>query len=123
MYRLSHKVSNASNIIDPVINGFSTNDVSSHFHICDHSIVTFGIREKCIWFSETSRVDILYRFRRSVVDKFKIDICILKKVYHSKENNMEVQYAIFLLRILGWVIPQHKFISSFKIKRIIMTHR
>ena len=48
-YRLSHKFSYASKIIDPVNNGFSPNDLSSHFHICDHSIVTFVIKEKCIW--------------------------------------------------------------------------
>ena len=41
---LSLKVSYAFMIIDPVINGFSTNSVKSDFHIFDHSIVTFGIR-------------------------------------------------------------------------------
>ena len=44
IYRLSRKLSYASKIIDPVINVFIPNDVSSNFHICDHSIVTFGIR-------------------------------------------------------------------------------
>ena len=48
--RLSNKVSYVYRIIDPVIDGFSPNDESNHFHICDHSIVTFGIREKCIGF-------------------------------------------------------------------------
>ena len=33
---LSQKFSNASKIIDPVINGFSPNDESSCFHIRDH---------------------------------------------------------------------------------------
>ena len=33
---LSQKVSYASNIIDPFIDGFSPNDESSHFHIYDH---------------------------------------------------------------------------------------
>ena len=46
IYRLSQKASNASMKIDPVINRFSPNDVLSHFQICDHSIVIFGIREK-----------------------------------------------------------------------------
>ena len=46
IYRLSQKVSYAYNIIDTVINVFSKNDVSSHFHLCYHSIVKFGIREK-----------------------------------------------------------------------------
>ena len=36
IYRLSQKVSYASNIIDPVINGFSPNYVSSNLHICDN---------------------------------------------------------------------------------------
>ena len=35
-YHLSQKVSNASKIIDPVINRFSKNDESSHLNICDH---------------------------------------------------------------------------------------
>ena len=60
--------------------GFSPTDESSHLQICDHSIVTFRIREKCIVFSNTSHVHSLYRFRRSVVDKVKSDICILKNV-------------------------------------------
>ena len=37
IYFFSHKVSY------PVLNGFITNDSSIHFHICDHSIFTFGI--------------------------------------------------------------------------------
>ena len=55
--RLSQKVSYASKIINPVIDGFNPNDESSHLRICDHSIVTFGTREKCIGFSSTSHVD------------------------------------------------------------------
>ena len=42
---LSQKVSNASKIIDPVIDIFSPNNESSHLQICDHSIVTFRIIE------------------------------------------------------------------------------
>ena len=77
IYRLSQKVSNAYKIIDPVINRFITNDESSSLHICDHSIVKFGMREKIIGLSKNSRVDSLDRFRILVVDKFKSDICIL----------------------------------------------
>ena len=44
IFYLSYKVSYASRIVDPVINGFSPHEVISHFQICDHSIVTFGIR-------------------------------------------------------------------------------
>ena len=44
MNRLSHKLSYASIKIDSVINGFSPNEVQIHLHICDHSIITFGIR-------------------------------------------------------------------------------
>ena len=50
IHRLSQTVSNPSKIIDPVIHEFSPNDVSSILPICDHSIVTFGIREKFIGF-------------------------------------------------------------------------
>ena len=84
---MSQKVSNASKIIDPVINGFSPNDVSSHLHICDHSIVIFGRGEIYIGFSNTPHVDSLYRFIISVLDKVKTDICILQKGYDSKEKN------------------------------------
>ena len=75
-------------------NWFSPNDVSSHLQICDHSIVTFGIIEKSIGFLNTSHVDSLDRLRISIVDKVKPYICILQKVYHSKEKiwkyNMQI---------------------------------
>ena len=78
IYHLSQKVSYASKIIDPVINGFSPNDVSSHFHICYHSIVKISIRDICLDSSNTSNVDSLGRFGISVVDKVKTDIFIKK---------------------------------------------
>ena len=81
---MSQKVSNASKINDPFINGFIPNYKSSYLHICDHSIVTSGIREKYIGFSNTSCVDSLDRFRRSVVDNVKSDIFVLQKGYDSK---------------------------------------
>ena len=46
IYRLTQEVIYASKIIYLDINGYSPNGVSSHFHIYDHSIVTFGIMEK-----------------------------------------------------------------------------
>ena len=76
IYSLSQKGSYSFKIIDPVINGFIPNDVSIHLHICDQSIVTFGIRGRCLGFSITYHVDSLDRFRRSVVDKVKGDKCI-----------------------------------------------
>ena len=75
------KCSNSSKTIDTVINGFNPNDESSHLDIFDHSIVTFGLREKWIGLSNTSHVDSLDRFRKPVVDKVKSDICLLQKVY------------------------------------------
>ena len=81
---MSHKVSNSSKIIDTVINVFSPNEVTSHLKICDHSIVTFCIRGLCLVFSDTSHVDSLDRFRKSVVDKVKRDTCILKTENQSK---------------------------------------
>ena len=50
IYHLSQEVSYASNIIDPVINGFSPHAKRGHLHICYHSIVTFGIRRWCLGF-------------------------------------------------------------------------
>ena len=81
---MSRKTSNASNITDPVINWFSSSYVSSNLHICDHSIVTFGIIVKCVGFSNASCVDCLHRFRISVLDKVKRERFILQKGYHSK---------------------------------------
>ena len=76
IYCFSQEVSHASKIIDLVINGFSPKDVSINLHICDHSIVKFGIRGKCLGFSNTSHVDSLDRFRISVSDKVKTDVLI-----------------------------------------------
>ena len=56
-----------------IINGFSPNEVKIHLHICGHPVVTFGTRGLCLEFSNTSHVDILDRFRKSVVDEFKFD--------------------------------------------------
>ena len=56
----------------------------SHLYICDNSIVTFGIRKKCIGFSNTSHIDTLEKFRKSVVDKVKSEICILQRGCDSK---------------------------------------
>ena len=64
MYCLSHKFSCASKTIDPVLNRFSPNDVTSHLHICNQSIVTFGIGVLCLEFLSTSHVDSLDRFRK-----------------------------------------------------------
>ena len=78
IYRLSQKVKYASKIINPVINESSTNEVTSHFYICGHSIVTFGIKGLCLGFSNTSYVVSLDKFRKSVFDKVKTEVCILK---------------------------------------------
>ena len=74
IYCLSQNFIYASKIFNPVINGFSPNYESSHLHSCDHSIVTFGIKK--LGLSNTSHVDILDRFRRTVVDRVKIDILL-----------------------------------------------
>ena len=51
--------------------------------------------------SNTSYVDSLYRFRISVVDQVKSDICILQKGYYSKENNIKIQYENYFVKKLG----------------------
>ena len=69
-------------------------------------------------------VDSLDMFRRSVVDKVKTDICILQKGYHSKEDNMKIQYAYNSVQKLGMCDPTtcvYQFIYDEKDKR--MTHR
>ena len=75
---MSQKVSYAYKKIDTVINGFSPNDVSSHFYICDHSMDKFGMREKILGLSNTSYVEGLYSFIKLVVHKVKFDIIFFK---------------------------------------------
>ena len=60
--------------IDPVINRFCPNEVIIHFCVCGHSIITFGENNTV---SNTSHVDSFYRFRKTVVDKIKLDRSIL----------------------------------------------
>ena len=64
---LFQKASYAYKKIDTVMNEFSPNDVSSHLHICDHSIVKFDIIENCLGFPNTSHVESLNSFRISAV--------------------------------------------------------
>ena len=90
---MSQKVSYASNAVDPVINLFIPHEVRIHLHICDNSIVEFGIKGLCLVFLNTSRVDSLDSFRKSVVDKLITELCIIFKEYHSKDNNMIIQYS------------------------------
>ena len=84
-----HKVKYASVVIDPVIDGFSPNEVKSRLYTCDHSIITFGIRVLCLGFSNTSHVNILHRIRNTVVGKVRFDTSIFVKRY-SKRENMEI---------------------------------
>ena len=79
---MPQKVSYDSKRIDPVINGFSPNEKTIHFQICDHSMFTFLIRGLCLGFKNTAHVDSLDRLIKSVFDKVKVDICIYKR-----ENN------------------------------------
>ena len=63
-------------MVDTVINVYIPHEERIHFHICYHSIVTFGIRGLCLGFKNTYHSDRLYRFRKSVVDKVKIEVYI-----------------------------------------------
>ena len=90
---MSQKFSYASRMIDIGINEFSTNGVRSNFRIYDHSMTTFIKIGFCLGFSNTSHVDILDRFRKSVVDKVKHEIIILINQKHSEEDTMKIKYA------------------------------
>ena len=68
-------------------------------HIYNDSIITFGIRGFYLGFSNTSRVDSLDRFRNSVVDKFKTEVCVFK--YHAKEDNMKIKDSNEFVQKLG----------------------
>ena len=50
---LHHKVSYNYRNMNQFINEFSPNEVKRHLHICDQSIVTFGIRGFCFSVSNT----------------------------------------------------------------------
>ena len=50
--------------LDLVINLFSHNEVKNHFHICDNSIFTFGIRGLYLEFRKTSHIDSLDMFKK-----------------------------------------------------------
>ena len=73
---MSQKVIYESNIIDPVINGFIPHEVRIHFHIFYYLIITFFINGLFLGFSDTYRVDTLYRFRKSVSYKVKTEVVI-----------------------------------------------
>ena len=66
-------------VIDPDIRGFSPDKVKIHLHTFDHSSITFGIILLCLGSSNTSHVDSLDRFRKTVVDKVKFDIRFFKR--------------------------------------------
>ena len=71
--------------------------------------------------SNTSHIESLDRFRKSVVDKVKIGICIFFN--HPKENNTKIQYANEFIKNWGWVILKHMFINLFTIKKTMITRR
>ena len=77
--QLSRKGSYASAMIHPVINGLSPNEVRSNLQIFDNPIIDFEKIGLCLGFSNTSHVESLYRFRKSVDNKVKLDIIILMK--------------------------------------------
>ena len=120
---MPQKISYSYKITDPVIDEFSPNGESSYLYIYYHSSVTFVIRETFKGFSNTSHVHSLDRFRRSVFDKVKSDICILQKVCDSKVNNMKIKYAKHFIHKLGMGDPTtfvYQFIYDRKDK---ITHR
>ena len=117
------KFSYASIKIDPVVNGFSSNEVKIHFHICYYSIIPFGIRGFCSGHYNTSHVNSLDRFIKSVVDKVKIDVCVPLKYNHQKENNMKIQSANKFVQELGMGNTTTCVYHLFMMKMTMMTQR
>ena len=107
-------------IIYQFINGCSTNEVKIYFHICDHSIIKFG-GKFYLGFLNTSNVDSLDRFRKTLVDKVKPDISISKKQNHSKEEKTRIKYANEFIENMGLGDPKHVVIKSFLIKMTVET--
>ena len=102
IYSLPQKFSYSYKVIDTVILWFGPNEVTSHLHICDHSIATFVIRRLYLGFSKTPHVDSLDRFIKSVADHVKTDVCIFFN--HSKENNIKYNMQINSFKKWRWVI-------------------
>ena len=99
---------------NPVINGFIPNDVKFHLDIYNHPIVTFGIKGLCLGFSNTSYVDSLDMFRKSVVIRLN-QTCVFKKQNHSKEDSMKIKYAKYFILNMGLGDPTtcvYQFISD-----------
>ena len=96
---LSHKVTYAYMMIDTSVNGFSTNKVKCHWNIFYHSIINFVKRGLCLGFSNTSYVGSLYRFRKTVVVKAKLDISIGKKEAFKRRK--------YENKICKWVHSKH----------------
>ena len=105
-------------MIDPVINEFIPNEVRSYFHIGDSSLIIFQTIILCSEFSNTSNVDILDRFRKSVVENVKLDINNLINRNNSKEENLKLNLHMNLFKTWDWVILQHVFINI-----IVITQR
>ena len=118
---MSQKSSYASNIFDPVINGFSTHEVRSHFQIFDYSIFIFVIRGYILWFSNTSHVESLDRFRKLVVDKVITELYILKN--HPKENNIKIKYANKSIQKMGMGDATTYVYQFMMMKMTVMTQR
>ena len=79
-------------MIDTVTNGFSPSLVIIHLYIFDHSIIAHEKIVSGFGFSNTSHVDSLDRFRKSVIYKVKIEIIILMKRKHLKGDKMKIKH-------------------------------
>ena len=100
---LYHKVSYYYIITDPVITLFSPNEIKTYLRIYYQSIVNFGIIGFCLGFSNTSCVEILDWFRKTVVGKIKTDVFIQKN--HLKIYKMKIQYENEFVQKLGMGDP------------------
>ena len=119
---LSRKVSYDSMVINPFINGCSPNEVKTHLHICDHSIIPFGIKGFCLVFSNTSYDDSLYSFRTTVLYQVEFDLIIRFK-NHSNEENMKRKYANESINNMILENPTTSVYQFILIKMIVMTRK
>ena len=78
----SQKVTYVSMMIDPVINGFSPNEIKIYLHICNTALSLFFIRGLWLRFSNTSHFDSLDMFIKTVFDWIKFDMTFfLREVF------------------------------------------
>ena len=76
--------------IDPVINGFITNEVKFHFRICDNSIIIFDKRGFYVQGFQKLLMLTLYTGLENQLSIRSKPICVFLKQNDAMEDNMKI---------------------------------